>query len=110
MIQGVSLNDMIKLPKTETEEMVQIFTLKAPYPGFDVTICLGRRLHPMGTVRRERSASCIKGTMSEAELHVLCARLQGGIRNKARRGKLRVPLPVGLVYDMQDEVILDPDQ
>ena len=52
----------------------------------------------------------LKGTMSEAELHVLRARLQGGIRNKARRGELRMPLPVGLVYDMQGKVILDPDK
>ena len=52
----------------------------------------------------------LKGAMSEAELHVLRARLQGGIRNKARRGALRLPLPVGLVYDMQGKVILDPDK
>jgi DNA invertase Pin-like site-specific DNA recombinase len=52
----------------------------------------------------------LKGTMSEAELHVLRARLQGGIRNKARRGELRLPLPVGLVYDAQDRVVLDPDR
>ena len=52
----------------------------------------------------------LKGAMSEAELHVLRARLQGGIRNKARRGELRVPLPVGLVYDTQGHVILDPDK
>jgi len=52
----------------------------------------------------------LKGTMSEAELHIIRARLQGGIRNKAERGELRVPLPVGLVYDMQGHVILDPDR
>jgi len=52
----------------------------------------------------------LKGAMSEAELHVLRTRLQGGIRNKARRGELRVPLPVGLIYDMQGRVILDPDR
>jgi len=52
----------------------------------------------------------LKGTMSEAELHVLRARLQGGIRNKARRGELKIPLPVGLVYDTQDRVVLDPDR
>lgn len=52
----------------------------------------------------------LKGTMSEAELHVLRARLQGGIRSKARRGELRMPLPVGLVYDEQHRVILDPDR
>src|ERR1700724_1931152 len=37
----------------------------------------------------------LKGTMSEAELHVLKARLQGGKRNKARRGALAVSLPMG---------------
>jgi glycine/D-amino acid oxidase-like deaminating enzyme len=40
----------------------------------------------------------LKGTMSEAELHVLRARLEGGIRNKAARGELRRALPVGLVW------------
>lgn len=52
----------------------------------------------------------LKGTMSEAELHVLRARLQGGIRNKARRGELEVPLPIGLVYLEDGSVALDPDQ
>jgi DNA invertase Pin-like site-specific DNA recombinase len=52
----------------------------------------------------------LKGTMSEAELHVLRARLLGGIRSKARRGELRTPLPVGLVYDPLGRVALDPDQ
>ena len=52
----------------------------------------------------------LKGTMSEAELHILRARLQGGLLNKARRGELRIPLPVGLVYDGAGKVILDPDQ
>jgi DNA invertase Pin-like site-specific DNA recombinase len=39
----------------------------------------------------------LKGTMSEAELHVIKARLQGGILNKAKRGELQSPLPVGRV-------------
>ena len=51
----------------------------------------------------------LKGTMSEAELHVLRARLRGGILNKARRGELRCRLPVGLVYDATGQVVLDPD-
>ncbi|MAG55625.1 MAG: recombinase family protein [Planctomycetota bacterium] len=51
----------------------------------------------------------LKGTMSEAELHVLRARLRGGILNQARRGALRTPLPVGLVYDPQGKAVLDPD-
>ena len=41
----------------------------------------------------------LKGTMSEAELHVLRARLIGGILNKARRGELQCRVPIGLVYD-----------
>jgi DNA invertase Pin-like site-specific DNA recombinase len=52
----------------------------------------------------------LKGTMSEAELHVLRARLRGGILNQARRGALKMSLPVGLVYDPNDNVQLDPDQ
>ncbi len=52
----------------------------------------------------------LKGAMSEAELHLLRARLRGGLLNKARRGELRGPLPVGLVYDLQGRIVLDPDQ
>jgi DNA invertase Pin-like site-specific DNA recombinase len=51
----------------------------------------------------------LKGTMSEAELHVLKARLRGGILNKVRRGEYRVPLPTGLAYDEVGNVVLDPD-
>jgi len=51
----------------------------------------------------------LKGTMSEAELHVLKARLRGGILSRARRGELKQMVPIGLVHDSQDHVILDPD-
>jgi len=51
----------------------------------------------------------LKGTMSEAELHVLKARLRGGILSRARRGELKQMVPVGFVHDAQDRVILDPD-
>ena len=51
----------------------------------------------------------LKGTMSEAELHMMRARLRGGTLNAARRGELRIPLPVGLVYDPLGKVVLDPD-
>jgi hypothetical protein len=47
--------------------------------------------------------------MSEAELHVLQARLKGGILHKASRAALKVPLPVGLLYAENQTVILDPD-
>ena len=52
----------------------------------------------------------LKGTMSEAELHVLRARLQGGIRNKARRGELFVRPPMGFVYNTDGKLVVDPDQ
>jgi DNA invertase Pin-like site-specific DNA recombinase len=52
----------------------------------------------------------LKGTMSEAELHVLRARLRGGILNKARRGELRCHLPIGFVYDGGGHVVIDPDK
>ena len=52
----------------------------------------------------------LKGTMSEAELHVMRARLRGGLLNKAKRGDLRLPLPIGLVYNPEGQTLLDPDQ
>jgi DNA invertase Pin-like site-specific DNA recombinase len=53
----------------------------------------------------------LKGIMAEAELHVLRARLDGGMRNKAARGALHRALPVGLVWGEQEgEVRFDPDE
>lgn len=52
----------------------------------------------------------MKGAMSEAELHVLKARLQGGILNKARRAALKLHLPIGFCYAEDDSVVLDPDR
>ncbi len=51
----------------------------------------------------------LKGTMSEAELHLLRARLRGGLLNKARRGELEMRLPIGFDYDSGGRVRLDPD-
>jgi len=51
-----------------------------------------------------------KGTMSEAELHWLHQRLQGGKLTKAEQGKLRFRLPSGLVYDPVGRIVLDPDE
>jgi DNA invertase Pin-like site-specific DNA recombinase len=53
----------------------------------------------------------VKGTMSEMELHVLRAQLDGGVRNKAARGELQRGLPVGLVWgERGGEVLFDPDE
>jgi DNA invertase Pin-like site-specific DNA recombinase len=51
----------------------------------------------------------LKGTMSEAELHFIRARLRGGQLSKARRGELKTALPVGLIHDPAGRVVLDPD-
>ena len=51
-----------------------------------------------------------KGSMSEAELHWLKSRLQGGKQSKAEQGSLRFRLPIGLVYDPVGRIVLDPDE
>jgi len=61
------------------------------------------------TAFNDRLLLGLKGTMSEAELHVLKARLRGGILNKVRRGEYRCMLPTGFVYDEAGNVVLDPD-
>ena len=52
----------------------------------------------------------LKGELSQAELHVLKARMRGGVLNKARRGELEMGPPVGLVYRPDGVLVLDPDQ
>jgi DNA invertase Pin-like site-specific DNA recombinase len=51
----------------------------------------------------------LKGTLSEAELHFLKARMRGGMLNKARRGELEMRPPVGLIYRDDGVLIFDPD-
>ena len=51
----------------------------------------------------------LKGTMAQAELHFLRGRLLGGKLNKAQKGELRHPLPVGYAYDDENRVVMDPD-
>ncbi len=52
----------------------------------------------------------LKAQWSEAELHIMASRLQGAKRAAAERGELRLPLPVGYLYDADGQVIIDPDQ
>src|SRR5438094_1196581 len=52
----------------------------------------------------------LKGVMASAEIHFLRARLQGGKLNKAKKGELRFPLPVGYCYDAESRIIQDPDE
>ena len=52
----------------------------------------------------------LKGTMAQAELHFLRGRLLGGKLNKAKKGELRFPLPVGFCYDDEGRIVADPDE
>ena len=52
----------------------------------------------------------LKGTMSEAELHLIRSRLTAGLRHKAARGELRQWLPVGFDYDENDAVVITADE
>ena len=52
----------------------------------------------------------LKGTLSEAELHVLKQRMHEGRRNKARRGELRFALPIGYVWSPEGTIGFDPDE
>jgi len=52
----------------------------------------------------------LKGTMSEAELHVIKQRMVAGKKAKAKRGELGMLLPVGYVKHLSGEVMKDPDE
>jgi DNA invertase Pin-like site-specific DNA recombinase len=74
----------------------------------DTLICDEDGLYDPGDFN-DRMLLGLKGTLSEAELHFIRARLRGGQLSKARRGELPMGLPVGLVYDPTGKVVLDPD-
>jgi DNA invertase Pin-like site-specific DNA recombinase len=75
----------------------------------DTLIVDGDGVYDLGSFN-DRLLLGLKGTMSEAELHILAGRLQGARRAAAARGELRVPLPVGYVYDDEGRIVLDPDE
>jgi DNA invertase Pin-like site-specific DNA recombinase/predicted DNA-binding transcriptional regulator AlpA len=58
----------------------------------------------------DRTILGLKAQWSEAELHIMASRLQGAKRHAAERGELRLPLPIGYVYDADGDVIIDPDE
>ena len=76
---------------------------------FGVLIADGERLYHPGAYH-DRLLLGLSGIMSEAELHQIRMRLHQGERQKAARGELRLPLPAGLVYGRDGEIILNPDQ
>lgn len=75
----------------------------------DTLIVDGDGVYDLGLFN-DRLLLGLKGTMSEAELHILAGRLQGARRAAAARGELRFPLPVGYVYDEDGGITLDPDE
>ena len=75
----------------------------------DTLIVDGDGIYDLG-VFNDRLLLGLKGTMSEAELHLLAGRLQGARRAAAERGELRFPLPVGYVYDDEGRIVIDPDE
>jgi DNA invertase Pin-like site-specific DNA recombinase len=58
----------------------------------------------------DRTILGLKAQWSEAELHIMASRLQGAKRHAAERGELRLPLPIGYLYDDDGNVIVDPDE
>ncbi|MCA1700142.1 MAG: recombinase family protein [Actinobacteria bacterium] len=75
----------------------------------DTLIIDGDGIYDLGLFN-DRLLLGLKGTMSEAELHLLAGRLQGARRAAAERGELRFPLAVGYVYDDDGQIVLDPDE
>jgi DNA invertase Pin-like site-specific DNA recombinase len=75
----------------------------------DTLIADGDGLYHPGDFN-DRLVLGLKGTMSEAELHLIRHRLTAGLRHKAAKGELRQGVPVGFVYDDDDRVVLDPNE
>jgi DNA invertase Pin-like site-specific DNA recombinase len=74
----------------------------------DTLLVDGDGVYDLGDVN-DRLLLGLKGTMSEAELHLLVGRLHGAKLAAAARGELRFPLPVGYVYDRDGVCVIDPD-
>ena len=75
----------------------------------DTLIADGDGLYHPGDFN-DRLVLGLKGTMSEAELHMIRHRLTAGLRHKAAKGELRQGVPVGFVYDEDNRVVVDPNE
>ena len=76
---------------------------------FGVLIADGERLYDPAAYH-DRLLLGLSGLMSEAELHQLRLRLHQGEQQKAARGELRLPLPAGLAYARDGQIVLNPDE
>jgi DNA invertase Pin-like site-specific DNA recombinase len=52
----------------------------------------------------------LKGSMSQFELGILRARLGDATQAKARRGELRIPVPIGYIWHRDTGIVFDPDE
>lgn len=75
----------------------------------DTLLIDGDGVYDLGDVN-DRLLLGLKGSMSEAELHLLAGRLHGAKLAAAHRGELRAKLAVGFVYDLDGQVVIDPDE
>jgi DNA invertase Pin-like site-specific DNA recombinase len=75
----------------------------------DTLIADGDGLYHPGDFN-DRLVLGLKGTMSEAELHLIRSRLTAGLRHKAAKGELRQCLPVGFVHDDLGAIVMDPSE
>ncbi|MBF6341854.1 recombinase family protein [Nocardia gipuzkoensis] len=75
----------------------------------DTLLIDGDGVYDLGDVN-DRLLLGLKGSMSEAELHLLAGRLHGAKLAAAHRGELRSQLSVGFVYDIDGQVVIDPDE
>jgi DNA invertase Pin-like site-specific DNA recombinase len=75
----------------------------------DTLIADGDGLYHPGDFN-DRLVLGLKGTMSEAELHLIRHRLTAGLRHKAAKGELRQGLPVGFDHDEADDIVMDASE
>jgi DNA invertase Pin-like site-specific DNA recombinase len=102
MVLGIEMSRLAR----SNRDWHQLLEICAP---FDTLIGDSEGVYDVGSFN-DRLLLGLKGTMSEAELHILKARMLEGRRAKARRGELGKAVPMGYLRRMSGEVILDPDE
>lgn len=103
MILGVEVSRLARSSK-EWHQLLEICAL------FGTLIGDSDGIYDLGSSYNDRLLLGLKGTMSEAELHLIKQRLHEGKLSKARRGELGFDVPTGYTRTSSGEVILDPDE
>jgi DNA invertase Pin-like site-specific DNA recombinase len=102
MVLGVEMSRLARSCR-DWHQLLEICAL------FDTLIADSEGVYDAGNFN-DRLLLGLKGTMSEAELHIIKARMLEGRRAKARRGELGKPLPMGYLRRPSGEIVLDPDE